>query len=672
LLEKKVTAKLENREQEALSIPNEIDPTSLGKEHETEKPEDVFMADEPPPTGLSPKTPMAAEPTLVAPPLTKASPEKEFISDYSPEAAAPEEVPDTVSPATWNQQEQEVPAPEESPGSDQIIALGEANTQQEDNADVSAQNKSPAGDQAIALSMINTEKVPVATEKEERSDNSPLSDPPNSPPFVMPPLLPPTLPVIVEKELNRLQQNKDTKEPSLNSVEARYEAKKRKATAADATPPKRRRAEPKNTPVIDLPSPGEGNRVKKAKSPKARISRPTAEKSASPAMRRSPRPAERKNTFEMSKVDTSLVDDTISRKPTIVAFGTKGARNQGPPTSHGKDAQEHSTPAPEVVNVRKRKLDDSQLSNVQSPPNKRQSCSPGLPEEIDQSLPQLPVFGSSPPVPTYKGPTNRRKISRPSSQSSRVDLNGSPIANTAAQDDHIRKLKERLAEDIQARKRSQNVATTTEVVAENVQSQKQSKDNIEAAIETLPVGAPAQPRARRPSEIFGPRIRLENKPKARPSSPETAATQYLPHKKTGKGQYEAMDTKEVIALDKPLADPFANNTRKPSDFTQRLRAGVSNGQQRKSLRFSQEDTEKTLVDVENLENHKRYSHSDPSDMSTGTSVESGSSEPSRSPLKERRNEMWSMAIRPHYKSLHDVVHRIADVSVSEWSPGGFG
>jgi predicted house-cleaning noncanonical NTP pyrophosphatase (MazG superfamily) len=288
---------------------------------------------------------------------------------------------------------------------------------------------------------------------------------------------------------------------------------------------------------------------------------------------------------------------------------------------------------------------------------------------MDQSLPQLPVFGSSPPVPTYKGPTNRRKISRPSSQSSRVDVNGSPIANIAARDDHIRKLKVRLAEDIQARKRSENVAITTEVVAEDVQVQNQSKDNVEAVVETLPVEAPAQPHTRRPSEIFGPRIRLENKPKARPSSPETAATQYLPHKKTGKDQYEAVDTKEVVALDKPLADPFANNTRKPTDFTQRLRAGVSNGQQRKSLRFSQEDTEKTLVDVENLENHKRYSHSDPSDMTTGTSVESGSSEPSRSPLKERRNEMWNMAIRPHYKSLHDVVHRIADVSVFEWPLG---
>jgi hypothetical protein len=226
-----------------------------------------------------------------------------------------------------------------------------------------------------------------------------------------------------------------------------------------------------------------------------------------------------------------------------------------------------------------------------------------------------------------------------------------------------------LAEDIRARKRSENVAITTEVVAEDVHGKKQSKDNVEAAIATLPLEVPAQPRARRPSEIFGPRIRLESKPKAGPSSPEAAATQYLPHKKTGKNQYEAIDSKEVIALDKPLSDPFANNTKKPSDFTERLRAGVSIGPQRKSLRFNQEDTEKTLVDVENLEDHKQYSHSDPSDMTIGTSVESSSSEPSRSPAKERRNEMWNMAIRPHYTSLHDVVHRIADVRVHDSSPG---
>jgi hypothetical protein len=604
LLGEKVTAKLENGEQQALSVPTEIGPTSLRKEREIEQPQDAPTTEEPPTNGLSPKTPMAAEPALVAPPPTKVSPEKGFVLGYSPEAAAPEDVPDAVSPATWNQQEREVPAQEESPGSDQIISLREANTQQENNADGLAENKSPVGDQAIAL----------------------------------------------------------------NGVEIRHGDKKRKATAADATPPKRRRAEPKNTPVIGLLSPRKCNHVKKAKSPKAPRSRTTTEKSASPATPRSPRLAERKNTFKMSKVDTSLVDDAGSRKPTIVAFSTKGARNQGLPPSHGKDAHEHSTPAPTVVNVRKRKVEDAQLPNVQSPPNKRQSCSPVQLEEMDQSLPQLPVFGSSPPALTFKGATNRRKPSRPSSQSSRVDVNGSPIANATAQDDHISKLKKRLAEDIRARKRSQNVVTTTEVVAEGVQGQKQSKGNVEASIETLPVEAPAQPRARRPSEIFGPRIRLENKPKARPSSPETAATQYLPHKKTGKGQYEAMDTKEVIAVDKPLADPFANNTKKPSDFTERLRAGVSNGQQRKSLRFNQEDLEKTLVDEENLGNHKQYSHSNPSDMTTGTSVESGSSEPSRSPLKERRNEVWNMAIRPHYKSLHDAVHRIADVSISESSP----
>jgi hypothetical protein len=666
-LGKKGKTTLEIREQETLSIPTEIVPTSMGKAQETEQYQDVFTADEPAVNQFSPKTPMDAEPALVAPPPIKASPEKGLIPEYSPEAEA-ELIPDAVSPATWKQQEREDPAPEESPGSDQIIALGEANPQQENDADVSVHNESPAGDQAIALSVINTEKVPGATEKEDRSKKSPLSKPPKSPPFVMPSLLSPKLPAIVEKELNQLlsQQQKKTNVSVFNSVEAHHGDKKRKATAPDATPPKRRRAEPKNTPEIDL-SPVEGNRVKQAKSSKARKSRPMAEKSASPEMRRSPRLAERKNTFEISKVGTSLVDDTASRKPTIVAFGTKGARNQGLPSSHGKDAHENSTPVPTVVNVRKRKVDDAQLPNAQNPPNKRQSCSPEQPEEMDQSLPQLPVFGSSPPVPPIKGATNRRKNSRPSSQSSRVDVNGSPIANTTAQDDHIGKLKERLAEDIRDRKRSQDVATTTEVLAE--QGKDQSKDNVEAAIETLPVEAPAQPRARRPSEIFGPRIRLENKPKARPSSPETAATQYLPHKKTGKDQYEAVDTKEVISLGKPLADPFANNTKKPSDFTERLRAGVSNGQQRKSLRFNQEDTEKTLVDVENLENHKQYSHSDPSDMTTGTSVESGSSEASRSPLKERRNEMWNMAIRPHYKSLHQAVHRIADVSVSKSSLG---
>jgi len=54
----------------------------------------------------------------------------------------------------------------------------------------------------------------------------------------------------------------------------------------------------------------------------------------------------------------------------------------------------------------------------------------------------------------------------------------------------------------------------------------------------------------------------------------------------------------------------------------------------------------------------------PSDMTTGTSAESTPSEPSRMPLAERENvnDMWNVAIRPHYSNLREAIHRMGDVS----------
>ena len=66
----------------------------------------------------------------------------------------------------------------------------------------------------------------------------------------------------------------------------------------------------------------------------------------------------------------------------------------------------------------------------------------------------------------------------------------------------------------------------------------------------------------------------------------------------------------------------------------------------------------------NVEEQPLSDGSTPSEMTLGTSYESISSEPEQMPLDEKQNTaaVWNVALRPHYNSLHEAVHRIADVS----------
>ena len=215
---------------------------------------------------------------------------------------------------------------------------------------------------------------------------------------------------------------------------------------------------------------------------------------------------------------------------------------------------------------------------------------------------------------------------------SRVDVNGSPRASPGTQQiDHIHKAKLRLEKPIR-----------------RVEEQ------------TEPEEKTPQVRERSFSDAFGPRVRLESRSKARPESVDKTEPRYVAHKKTKNGHYEKIDSKEVILPEKELADPFREEGQLSNHFSQRLRAGPTvteksheiRGQKRGAVRGYQEDPEKTLVNIEDRL---------PS-LSSGSTAESQSSEASRSPLGEMAlEEQWNMAIRPHYATLAQAVHRIADV-----------
>jgi len=377
-----------------------------------------------------------------------------------------------------------------------------------------------------------------------------------------------------------------------------------------------------------------------------RPSQKLRETSQSP-MQRSPRvrakARESTEGQEITNSRTPLVDDRLSRKPGVISFNKHGARNQGissTPRESLRRPVPANTPAKDFSDG-KRKRDKDDLVDTQIPPKKRYSG--GISgQDDDDKLEENnhPVFGSSPPQPLPKQTKyieTSLRLARQSSQGSRVDMNGSPRASPGMdQIDHMRKAKLKL------QKQSQ-------VVAEQRQLGEQTP----------------QRREHRISDAFGPRVRLSGQAKTRPTSPEKSEPRYLAHKKTKNGHYEEVDSKEVILTEAEMPDPFIGNVEQPRNFNERLLAPIlqklngNEGQDRRVVRDNQGDAEKTLA---NVESRARVDQLAPS-LSSGSTADNRSSEAPRSPMKEiALEEEWNMAVRPHYATLTQAVHRIADVS----------
>lgn len=426
--------------------------------------------------------------------------------------------------------------------------------------------------------------------------------------------------------------------------------------------------------------------------------------------RRRPRMVDRAiqttEALQQATSDATSAAKDPNRKPHLVSFGTKGALNQGisgtikirkdPPSPKNipeevaKPARKHhpstmivleESPKPvcEDIGEKKRKREKLDVVDAESLPNKRQSASPRettAANEYEYEYDDLPAFQDSPPAEAIKTQftrdrRNARSTTRPSSQISKVDKNGSPMGSS--QEDHMGKLRERLAKDRTANKPKVPPSALAE--------------------------SPVTVRPRTLSEVFGPRVVLEKKLKARKSSPEETAARYVAHEKTANGVYQEVATKQVIAPQKKVHDPFIEKGRKSSGFTDLLMSGSSTGkhsglpkpsevittEQRKgqdiepdfslhtrvapkanhcpepAWRIKQvDDRERTRVEI----GHQASDPSLPSEMTRGSSYDSQSSQAERVPLSNRptASAVWNVAIRPHYTDLHAAVHRIADVS----------
>jgi hypothetical protein len=386
--------------------------------------------------------------------------------------------------------------------------------------------------------------------------------------------------------------------------------------------------------------------------------------------------------------DKALVDDYLCRKTPVVGFNNRGARNQGVAGTFTGSIRPPKTVVPvpstpvrgdqtEDHKRKRERLDDVETG---SPPRKRQSMSPD-PNKTPMQGDNDHYFGTSPPAPdqmeipepksSFHGsdtPPRLQREPKPNSQGPRVDQNGSPLAPKSSQIDRIGNVRRKFLDDHDP----------------EVHTPKSMRSLF----------------AIKSPEIFGPKLRLGSIPKARPgSSLEETALRYIPHKKNLNGLYEGVNTNEIVAPEKALIDPFIGKDARhhSSEFSDRLLAGSSNAIERskqqpredthrrveradmktkdipihtnkngglKSMASSRgskrltelflDDNDQTLVDPGN----QTPSDSSLPDMTTDTTYEP------RSPLTEKAGRAGNAAVRPHYTSLSETIHHIADVSPS--------
>ncbi|CZT49848.1 uncharacterized protein RSE6_10744 [Rhynchosporium secalis] len=459
--------------------------------------------------------------------------------------------------------------------------------------------------------------------------------------------------------------------------------KKRKTPTEKHIGMKRRRVEEESTPVAHgmamQPEPSQ-NLVSVSK-----ISGELDPSSPIPN-RRSPRLAAKSIRLQAEPISASpRVPSAIkdpSRKPQVISFSSKGPQNQGM-GSAGKpkdkvaivQAYEVESSVNSPIPDRKRKRDKANLSKIVSPFKKKLNSSPFVDRKENDDPVEPGSNSESRVMVKYKSTQQRQMSGRPSSQGSRVDRNGSPIAADIAVD-HIRKLKEALASDqvkLDPRVSGNGFIVVTEPDEEKIF------------------------RARRASEIFGPKIALGNKSKQRPSSPGEPNTRYILHGES-QGVYTDFDTKKIVEEKKVLVDPFTEGGRRSSGFIDRLQGSTlkeraaakskstSTIDPRDSKVFQNIPTEKGRLIVEEelpeLPREKRILNrgrheveampqqqrarrnvtavSSPSDMTSGTSYASHSSDVARTPLQEVEppNDTWNLAVRPHYNTFNLALHRI--------------
>jgi hypothetical protein len=370
---------------------------------------------------------------------------------------------------------------------------------------------------------------------------------------------------------------------------------------------------------------------------------PDATPASKPPLRRSPLLLERAQSAK-KPTDSSLVDESTVRKTRMIHFDKNGPKNQGI-TSVPRVAQGifHKN-----VNAAKRKLDPVENATI-GRPLKRLNSSPAVIQLEDREEEDMPPGIASTPSekeakenPPLSPPKRVRSRHTSNSQGSRVTPNGSPKpADSVLRVDHIGKIFGKTLDNPEP----------LDDHAGRVTTQRQLRSG---------------------STPFGPLIVLGNRAKPRLNCSGEEETRYVAHHKTKSGQYENLQSKEIIHEGGLPEDPFYEKREldKAPENANGFHTALQNAAVKESrqTRVTQEsraeaiskndrsryDDERTLV--------REKSSSSPPSLSSDDSSEELNNEMPQSPTAElSAEEAWNVALRPHYRTFADVVHRVADV-----------
>lgn len=449
--------------------------------------------------------------------------------------------------------------------------------------------------------------------------------------------------------------------------------KKRKSTASDNPLAKRQRKGVDQGQRVENDTISQAPEVSRGQSTQA---------PRSPDLPKHPRSAA--EDVKRKKINESTLKDP-SRKPNIIIFSSDGPLNQGKYGTVKKTTNKASEVpiAREVVERKRKRIPEKTTDEApQSLPKKRQHSSPVQCDDnsgqaqIEEAYPMNDPVNKTSPV-AASGRYARPRSNRQSSQTLRVDQNGSPVA--VGDIDHIQKLKERMSQS--ARPSSPHDPYSTDNAPESPENNKQGA--------TL---------------TFAPRVELEMKEKVRTSSPqeEEVTSRYIAHERTAHGHYKGIQSQEVVAPETEMADPFKDAPGRPTPFIERLQQSSKEvevaevqpqgrhlappgsllkgnesltqlprknlmGDRRSDINNRtesnvQDDEERTLVG-----SGRRYGRQlSPDGMTNDSSPESRSSGQSTKKVDDRvplGEMMWNVALRPHYATAREAIHRIADVSL---------
>lgn len=348
----------------------------------------------------------------------------------------------------------------------------------------------------------------------------------------------------------------------------------------------------------------------------------------------------------------------VNRKSNIISFDSKGPKNQGTLSAQkAKAIQVPDTNAPlsRMVEDRrlKRKLQDLDADEFALEQYVAAGKRPRASEDVPQTREEAPKI-----METRKDSVIKESMRKSSSQSTRVDPNGSPMPFV-----HARK----------ATLRGPNFYDSID--ANQLAGGRQDNDYeddgfmLEGRFDDSKLGLPFSKVPSSPSAASIHSIPSSSN-KRRPTSPNAPCgiiDEYAAHQVCSRGKFVDLQTDNIVTAVRP-PDPFVGVQRDPTnDFINRLRRLSDNpGKKNNPVRgaANNEDSEKTLIETSSVQKkHGPSSSSSSSSSSDGS--QSNNSSPSEDPSSSEGGDdeyEWAKALKPHHGHTLEVLYEISHVS----------